>query len=324
MDKSKQNTNLGLSKEELELLVNNSNDPTLLKEYEEKLENCDLSKSAIELINKEDLAAVSRISDGVLSNFGNSSSSNYSKITILSSITAITIGVFIYLFNSPTDSIKETAVVKTTNSLPSKKKVIRDNNTTLSEVTPKEKINSENKTLAIKTQESKIITEPQVLDSVVNKVKDVNSDIEKIQASKEAELQQKPKERDSDIEYVAKKEPRQIREISITKSTPIKYKNEPYSFSDLVAYYGGKDELETDLINQLKGKIKDSDVPEKHSTVVFKFEVSSKGKVREINILSIVAPELEQRIKETTTELNSWKKGKKRIPQEYTVYITFK
>ena len=53
MDSGIENKNLGLSREELELLVGNTNNPELLKKYNDKLENCDLSRSAIELINKE-------------------------------------------------------------------------------------------------------------------------------------------------------------------------------------------------------------------------------------------------------------------------------
>jgi hypothetical protein len=108
------------------------------------------------------------------------------------------------------------------------------------------------------------------------------------------------------------------------QAIPNKYKNEAYSTSDLVEYQGGDIKLEKILLDKLRNKIKDNDVPLKHSTVVFKFNVSSKGKVREVNIQSLVTPELESRIKKTIFELSSWDKGRKRIPKDYTVYITFR
>ena len=62
----KENIHLGLTKAEFELIINNSTNPELIKKYVHKLDNCDLSKSAIELVREEDLDAVNRITDEIL------------------------------------------------------------------------------------------------------------------------------------------------------------------------------------------------------------------------------------------------------------------
>ena len=62
----KENIHLGLTKAEFELIINNSTNPELIKKYVHKLDNCDLSKSAIELVREEDLDAVNRITNEIL------------------------------------------------------------------------------------------------------------------------------------------------------------------------------------------------------------------------------------------------------------------
>ena len=115
-----------------------------------------------------------------------------------------------------------------------------------------------------------------------------------------------------------------MRNITATEDVDEKYKDLKYSFRDLVSYSGGKSALEKDIFSQIKNKVKDTDVPEKNSSIVFKFNVTQKGKVKDLNVLSIVSPELEQIIQETTLNLTNWNKGKKRIPRNYTIYVTFK
>ena len=56
MRKNKANTIIGLSREEFYLIIENSNNPALVEQYIYKLDNCDLSRSAIELINEEGLS----------------------------------------------------------------------------------------------------------------------------------------------------------------------------------------------------------------------------------------------------------------------------
>ena len=79
-----------------------------------------------------------------------------------------------------------------------------------------------------------------------------------------------------------------------------------------------------ELLNNFKGKIKDTHIPKENTSIVFKFSVTSNGKIKDINIQSRVNIELEKIIKETALKLSTWTKGSQRIPVIYTVYITFK
>ena len=101
MDKKNSNINLGLTQEELELLVKNSNNPAMLKKFEYKLDNCDLSKSAIELIDKDNLAAAIRITESISANYPSSVGSRYSKYIIGGVISVgIIIVITTYLMSS--------------------------------------------------------------------------------------------------------------------------------------------------------------------------------------------------------------------------------
>jgi len=91
-----------------------------------------------------------------------------------------------------------------------------------------------------------------------------------------------------------------------------------------VEYQGGDRALEKTIFKKLKPHINDKDIPKEQSTIVFTFNVTSKGKVKTVDIQSLVTSELEERIKTEVLDLSSWDKGKKRIPKDYTVYITFK
>ena len=96
MRSSKENINIGLSKQEFDLVVTNSNNPELIKKYFNQLDNCDLSRSAIELIRKEDLAAIDRITKEVLLNYP-SNSKNKKKLLLLIGTTSLTILLIIIL-----------------------------------------------------------------------------------------------------------------------------------------------------------------------------------------------------------------------------------
>ena len=81
--------------------------------------------------------------------------------------------------------------------------------------------------------------------------------------------------------------------------------------------------LENELFKGLKGKIKDDYLPRKNSSIVFKFSVTSKGKIKDLDIQSRVNIELEEIIKTTVNSLKNWTRGNKNIPVIYTVYVTF-
>ena len=90
---------------------------------------------------------------------------------------------------------------------------------------------------------------------------------------------------------------RKVRLIKSLKQVPDKYKGELYSENDLVDFYGGNKNLEKELLNNFKGKIKDTHIPKENTSIVFKFSVTSNGKIKDINIQSRVNIELEKIIK---------------------------
>lgn len=322
MNTSKENINLGLSKEEFELLVNNSNNPELLKKYNEKLDNCDLSKSAIELINKDDLAAINRISNGITSKYQAAPKSNKQKV-VLSIIVLLGIIGSLFLFNiEPTNNKKQSKEI--TSKLPAEDKIIIPVINEAPEVATNqnEKKNNEEKQTVSNIEETVPRTEPLDTTSKIKSIPDNKIPEQKVEEGIKA-VDSREKEKVT-TEFVKAKPKREVKAIQSISQVPNKYKNENYSFSDLVDYNGGNKTLEKELWNKLKGKIKDTDIPETNSSIVFKFTVSSKGKVKDISIQSLVTVELEELIKETTLNLDSWNKGKKRIPVDFTVYITFK
>lgn len=328
MDKENSNINLGLTQEELELLVKNSNNPDMLKNFEDKLDNCDLSKSAIELIDEDNLAAVARITDSIGTKYPTTPGNNIGKYIIGGIIGFGVIAVIAtFLLPSETPIIEgpkiENTIIKETEHSDVKGFITKEVNPEVIEPSiEKKEAPIEDK---IGNQDLKellnIETENHKDTSVANPIKEEPAQEKKV--SKEDEIKRSTQKQEK-VEYVAIKEERQVRNITVTEDVDQKYKDLQYSFADLVSYSGGKPALEKELFSQLKDKVKDADVPERHSSIVFKFNVTQKGKVKDLNVLSIVSPELEQIIQETTLNLTNWNKGKKRIPRSYTIYVTFK
>ena len=314
---------LGLSLEELELLVNNTDNSHLLKGYEGKLDNCALSRSAIELIHKDDLAAVNRITNAVNHKFTTNQKGNQFNYKILGIATLLLILGGILYFKSgslvPHPENPSQVEANTTLSKVERNKTPKDKEQFILSISPQKekelKTSNEIRSVEVK-KNSNLIQTKYSLDSLESVLK---NEKEIIAASK---IEQGDKNENTAVIY--RKLERQVRAIKIVKNVPDKFKGENYTMSDLVSYNGGETQLESKLLEKLKGNIKDSDIPKNHFSVVFKFSVSSKGKVKDINIQSLVTPELEQLIVEHTNNLYQWNKGKKRIPLDYTVYITFK
>lgn len=326
MGKKKQNINLGLSKEELTILVTNSKDAQFLNQYIDKLENCDLSRSAIELINEDDLGVVNRISDGVTSKYKTTYRAFNLKLLV-----GIVVLVFvisgIFLFKSGSSATKGSHPEVTSSDINNQKTAFSNvkENPTLSD--SNRLSNSERNKLepVSKIKETNLKTK-SIDDFSKN---DLSIKSEAIKRSKQKNETKKTQiesqeNKKTPSEFADKKLPREVKTIQSMSQVPNKFKNENYSLSDLVDYNGGNKMLEKELWNKLKGQIKDSDIPKTNSSIVFKFTVTSKGKIKDVNIQSLVTLELEELIKETTLNLSSWNKGKKRIPVDYTVYITFK
>lgn len=328
MDKGNSNINLGLTQEELELLVKNSNNPDMLKKFEDKLDNCDLSKSAIELIDEDNLAAVGRITDSIGAKYPAPPGNSIGKY-IIGGIIGLGVIAVIATFLLPTENpiIEEP---KIENTVIQEHQSSEGNTTIIKEVNP-EVIDQSNENIENQVDDKlgnqdlkeipNIKAENQEDTSAANPI--IEEPTQEKEVSKEDEIKRSTQKQEK-VEYVAVKEERQVRNITVTEDVDQKYKDLQYSFADLVSYSGGKSALEKELFSQLKDKVKDTDVPERNSSIVFKFNVSQKGKVKDLNVLSIVSPELEQIIQETTINLSNWNKGKKRIPRSYTIYVTFK
>ena len=312
----KENMNLGLTRDEFELVINNSNNPGLIKEYTHKLDNCDLSKSAIELIREEDLASVNRITNEVLLKYPiNSDKRGNMRFYIFSiSLIALVTG-FIFLQKNTSEDFSSIQTLTNKESNDRLKKL----NSKVSE--PSQTLSKNNK----KNPDS-INTGSNSPDSLKRPSLNNTENLSTISTSEKGKTKSTKESKKinlqlTDINIIDK---RKVRSVKSLKQVPDKYKNEEYTADDLVDFSGGDKNLEKELLLKLKGKIKDTHVPNKNNSIVFKFSVTSNGKIKDLNIQSRVNIELEEIIKETALNLTTWIKGNKKIPVIYTIYITFK
>jgi len=306
----KENIHLGLTKAEFELIINNSTNPEIVKKYVHKLDNCDLSKSAIELVREEDLDAVNRITSEILLKYPVIANKGGNVKWLIGGITLSVLFAGIVVFK------KETAG----NSTPTQ--------TVLNEKI--KEVNSEDSLRLVPFSYSKEFEFDEKSDSTKSKfnspdsisnpaLTDDSSSAYKINNTNPIKDAKNANSKSTKISYK-----RKVRLIKSLKQVPDKYKDELYSENDLVDFYGGNKNLEKELLNNFKGKIKDTHIPKENTSIVFKFSVTSNGKIKDINIQSRVNIELEKIIKETALKLSTWTKGSQRIPVIYTVYITFK
>ena len=313
--------NLGLTKDEFELVIINSNNPALMKRYVHKLDNCDLSKSAIELIREEDLTCVNRITCEILSKYP-TTSDKQEKMKLFPGI-IILIGLFIGLIvfqketkNDITSSQKLTHQ-KTNNNVPTKQNIFNKS---------EEHMDSfKNKKYVFSEELDSSNRKPELSNSLSTGTDEKNiNNLPTNRQNLKAKTLESNNLKKSNSKLTKSIYKRKIRSIKSLKQVPDKYKNEEYSAEDLVDFYGGNKNLEKELLSKLKGKINDTDIPKKNTSIVFKFNVAPNGKISEINIQSRVNLELEEIIKETAVNLNKWIKGSKGIPVIYTIYVTFK
>tara|TARA_B100000401_G_scaffold322759_1_gene223606 strand:+ start:825 stop:1760 length:936 start_codon:yes stop_codon:yes gene_type:complete len=307
----KENINIGLTKDEFELVINNSHNPELIKKYVHKLDNCDLSKSAIELIREEDLDTINRITNEILLKYPVISNKDGNVKWLIGGIALLILFAGIVLFK------KETADNSTPNQTILNEKIKEDNSEDSLRLIPF----SQNKEFEFDEKSDSSKSKLNSPDSILNPVlTDDSSSKPKIKNKTNPIKESKnANSKSTKISYK-----RKVRLIKSLKQVPDKYKGELYSENDLVDFYGGNKNLEKELLNNFKGKIKDTHIPKKNTSIVFKFSVTSNGKIKDINIQSRVNIELEKIIKETAFKLTKWTKGSKRIPVIYTVYITFK
>ena len=320
MKRGKENMNLGLTKDEFELVINNSHNPELIKGYIDKLDNCDLSKSAIELIREEDLAAVNRITNEISLKYPTISNTNSSIKILIGSITLIILVIgFIFLQKKKSDYI--VANKPLTNQEDSDNKEVQKDNTKKSEAYIHVSENEKSDLSKILDSNKSTIAKSDSLTSLIDKTL---NNLPSSTTKQKSTIDTNKKSKKNNSKFTNNIYERKVRAIKSLKQVPNKYKNEAYSTNDLVDFYGGNKNLEKELLTKLKGKIKDTHIPKKNTSIVFKFSVTSNGKIKDINIQSLVNIELEEIIKETALNLTTWTKGSKRIPVIYTVYITFK
>lgn len=122
---------------------------------------------------------------------------------------------------------------------------------------------------------------------------------------------------------VPKVKTREIREITVMEKVGDGDKNKRYAASDLVSYYGGKEVLKGELYDMLKDEMKIEDIPQSARSVVFEFWVSHSGNVQDVNVMSRISKNLEDKIVEVVESLSDWSEGNRRIDVGYTVYVTF-
>lgn len=338
MSKNEQNSKLGLSFEELEEILNSSKSTSKLQKYNDELQNCDLSNSAIQLITKKDLGAIQNITKDINAQFSPKHTVSNFKIWIGIGASALLITVLTFLqFNSSKDDQINRSKVEKVIEEP-----IQAPFTHEITATPQQKKAASSDVEGIKNQEQQAINQtteiivgeqekdtlahPEPAEKIIDKTTETktNKEQEGNKAIKEEHAEQKTTDESSKIKAPITAKRREVRAIRAMKSIDPKYKNQSYSLTDLVGYFGGDKQLEKELLKKLKGRIGDEDIPKNNFSVVFNFTVTARGKVKEVTVQSIVAPKVESLIQEAVFNLSDWNKGDKRIPIDYTVYVTFK
>lgn len=338
MSKNEQNSKLGLTFEALEEILNSSKSTSKLQKYNDELQNCDLSNSAIQLITKKDLDAIQNITKDINAQFSPKQQSSKFKIWIGIAASALLITVLTFLqFNSSEDDQINRSKVETVIEEPVETPPAHEIS-----ATPKQTKSAPSDVEGTKTEEQQAINQkietivddkekdtlahPEQAEKIIDKTAETktNEEQEETNALKEEPAKQLATDESSKIKAPITAKKREVRAIRAMKSVDPKYKNQSYNLTDLVGYFGGDKQLEKELLKKLKGRIGDEDIPKNNFSVVFNFTVTARGKVKEVTVQSIVAPKVESLIKEAVFNLSDWNKGDKRIPIDYTVYVTFK
>jgi hypothetical protein len=324
MNKVNKHIELGLSQEELSTIVKSAGNDGVINQYNDKLENCDLSRPSIELVKSEDLEAILKISNGINNKYlGNRISSFFKKcIIVLVALIAISSGVLIFIEKEDVIPVETESTVVSVDEkhelvlkIPEEIPVDREankNKETSNEIVVGNQSENNNQQSILATTDSlvKDSSEVEVLKNV-----DLGDEVKKDPVEKTTQDPAK-------VNFT--KAPRIVRGVLVTGLIDPKYKGDNYKISNLVDYQGGNGELQKEIFRKLKQKIKDDDIPSSSSTIVFNFEVTSRGKVKKVSIQSRTTPELEVIIIQTIEGLDAWRKGSKRASKNYSVFVTFK
>ena len=304
MKNSKKNICTGLTMQEFELVITNSNNPEIIKNHINKLDNCDLSRSAIELIKKDDLPALTRITNEVLLNYPSNSKNKKNLLLLVGSIVLSSLIIIILLFRK--DIIDSTL---------HKKHTFQNFENTVQSNLYKNKLktNLSKADIVISSNQDSIADKIALSDSMPRRVKKYTAGLSK---NNKINTPYRKTKNSKKTDYK-----RTIKSIKCTKKVPYKYNKEKFYLDDLVNFEGGIQNLKKIL--QKKIEIKDQQVPQKNTSIIFKFSVTPEGKIKDVNILSRVDLELEEIIKEVVLGLKTWNGGNMNIPVIYTIYITY-
>ena len=324
MNKVKKHIELGLSQEELLTAIKSAGDERVINKFDDKLQNCELSHPAIELVNTEDLETVLKISNGINNKYLVSRFPNIfnKSIVVIASLFAILLSVVVFSnYNNPNTELTlvEVKEIKTINN----PDLLVERDQELSLLQSEKNSNKPTKELVLESipekkdetayliESDSIINDPINIDDLT-KVKPVDDFVK-------SKLEEPVIRADDNV-----KPQRIVREVLVTGMIDPKYKGDNYKISNLVDFKGGDAQLQKEIYRRLKLQIKDDDIPSASSTIVFNFKVTSRGKVKKVSVQSRTTPELENIIIKTMEGIDSWRKGSKRASKNYSVFVTFK
>ena len=324
MNKIKKHIELGLSQEELSTAVKSAGDERVINKFDDKLQNCELSAPAIELVNLKDLETVVKISNGINNKYLVSRFPNLFNKSIIAVVGIFTVLGIVFVFSNSNNSNTKVALVKE-NEIETidKTELLVDSDQVLSLVQSEKDSTKQSKEILLE-KNPKIKTETAYLiesDSIIND--SLNSD-DLMKFKPVDDFVKNKLEEPVHKAFINIKPQRIVRDVLVTGMIDPKYKGDNYKISNLVDFQGGDEQLQKEIYRRLKLQIKDDDIPSASSTIVFNFEVTSRGKVKKVSVQSRTTPKLENVIIKTMKSLDSWRKGSKRASKNYSVFVTFK
>jgi len=246
MNKNNKHIELGLTPDELIQAVKSAGDFNVLKSLDDKLENCDLSRPSIELVNEADLKAVIDISKGINSKYlGTNYSNIYKKLVIgFTGLLFVIGGIFIF----PKEDQGLSIVPVNTETVLSKV-IISEN-----EIVPTEEHSEiENELISsLEQSDYEVLVDPEevIIEELIDSArKDTTEIIDLDLAIMNEEINKETAESVPGNPIVSKKvkAPRRVRGVIVTGTIDDKYKGDSYKIDDLVDFQGGNDQLQKEI-----------------------------------------------------------------------------
>ena len=240
MNKIKKHIELGLSQEELSTAIKSVGNEGLINKFEDKLQNCELSHPAIELVNLEDLETVLKISNGINNKYLVIRYPNLFKQSIIATVGLFAILLSVFVFSDSNNPkavlVKEKQVEKTHNT---DLLVKRDQELPLV-------LNEKNSTEKSKEITSEAIPEKENKAAYLIESDSINLD--NLSMVKDVDDFLKPKLDEPVKRKVINIKPQRIvREVIVTGMIDPKYKGDSYKISNLVDFQGGDEQLQKEI-----------------------------------------------------------------------------